>query len=275
MLPARSSFLAWLSTIALVACAKGDPIGPTGAGTGSGASSSEGGSGQGGTNGNGGAPSTGGEGGTITTGPSCEEQPCKLVTPQCGCDAGLACSLDANGDRACVEAGSAAEGQPCSDTNLCAAGTICVGYSQSSLACSKFCETNSECAPPGGRCVITLDGADGVLLCSDNCNLVGGTGCGAAGTSCQLGVTMTDEPFTFCGLPGAGVEQALCTDSGDCAPGFACLGTTEMPPQNRCFQWCDTASPSCNPNFPNCTALQIADGVPLMLGATTYGACNP
>lgn len=254
-----------LCTLAL-ACAKGDPLtGVGGAGGsgqgGDGASSSEGGS----TTDNVTTSST-------TSGPACDEQPCKLVAPQCGCEDG-ACTVDGAGSRICVEAGSAGQSEPCDETTLCEPGTICVGYTTELTSCATFCEDDSDCDAPGGKCAIDLTDAATVKLCSENCDFVTSQGCLLLGTACQLGITDTDQPFSLCAPSGAGTAQALCADTSECAPGFVCLPTTND--DNRCFQWCSVNTPACPADLPVCSGLDVTDGVPLMIGNVHYGVCNP
>lgn len=256
-----------LATCVAWGCAEGGSIqtGSTGSG-GSGTSS----------NGSGGAGSTTSQ--TVTTGPECVQDPCKLVEPQCGCGAGNQCTIVAGGERGCVAAGTVPVGQPCDETAGCAPGGICVGYAGVQTTCAAFCDNDTQCEPPGGLCVLTLDDGAGsplpdVLLCSENCDLPSSQGCTLSGTGCQLGLTDADKAFTLCGPAGAGVYTSLCTDTSDCAPGFACLPTTAN--DERCFEWCRVNGPACTDTTLTCTALEITAGVPLTIGADTFGVCSP
>lgn len=262
-----------LLTILSFSCAQGDTIVDGGDG---GGNSGTGGSGTGKGSGNGSGTMKTASGTTAaevssSTGPPCEEQPCKLVEPQCGCAAGQACTIDGSGDRLCAEAGSAAWGAPCNASNPCAAGTLCVGYAAGLDSCSKFCATDQDCEAPGGLCAVTLNGAPDVLLCSADCSFVTNAGCQVSGTSCQLGLREMTDPFTLCAPSGAGVQNATCADTSGCAPGFICLTTTAM--DERCFQWCDVNSPTCTGGL-ICQQLEISAGVPLVIGTTSYGACT-
>ena len=92
----------------MAACATGGGTG--GDDDGPETSSSTGGAGTGGvatTTGTGGTTTTTGTGGT-STGSMCEEDPCKLVAPQCGCGPGEKCQWD-NDMRSCVADGTADE----------------------------------------------------------------------------------------------------------------------------------------------------------------------
>lgn len=271
-----------LLTILSLSCAQGDSIVDGGDGDGSGnGGSGSGAAGSGNGNGNGSgtmktaSASTTAADGSTTTGPACEEDPCKLVEPQCGCMAGQACSVDGAGDLFCTEAGSAAWDAPCSATNKCVPGTLCAGYAAGLDSCAKFCNTDADCEAPGGLCAVTLnDGMGGTLpgvtLCSTNCSFTT-NGCAVPGTSCQLGIRNMTEPFTLCAPSGTGTQGSTCTDSSGCASGFICLTTTAM--DERCFQWCDVNAPVC-PGGLVCQQLEISAGVPLVIGTTAYGACT-
>ncbi|NUO53252.1 MAG: hypothetical protein HOV80_30765 [Polyangiaceae bacterium] len=271
-----------LLTILALSCAKGgdlvdgdDGDGNSGnGGTGSGA----GGSGNGNGNGSGtmktASATTAAEAST-STGPACDEDPCKLVEPQCGCMSGDACTINGSGDRVCTTAGSAAWDAACNAQNQCAPGMLCAGYAAGLDSCAKFCNSDADCEAPGGLCAVTLnDGMGGTLpdvtLCSTNCSFTT-NGCAVAGTSCQLGIRNMTEPFTLCAPSGTGTQNTNCVDSSGCAPGFICLTTTAM--DERCFQWCDVNAPAC-PGGLICQQLEVSAGVPLVIGTTAYGACT-
>ncbi len=241
----------------LSACADGDPI-STGTS-----------SGNGGAGGGGGGP--GGSGPATTTGNNCVEQPCKLVSPQCGCEDGFACSVDGVGDRVCLAAGAVQPGQPCSDSALCAPGAVCVGYGPDLNSCSAFCADDTDCVAPGGRCVVPLAASD-ALLCSEDCELSTNAGCALAGTSCQFGLTGTDEVYTLCAPSGTKLAQEICLETSECSPGMACFPTSAS--DERCFEWCVVGGPPCPTGF-TCDPLELSAGVPLAVGTTAYGACNP
>jgi hypothetical protein len=236
------------------ACAEGEPlVSPTG--------------GQGGDGSGGGASSSDA---SSSSGGVCAEDPCKLVSPQCGCEAGEACSVDGSGQRACLPAGTAALGQACDASTGCAAGAACIGYGPTLNSCSAFCDTDADCEPPGGLCTISVGAIPGVTFCSANCDLVSSTGCELAGLSCQFGVRDATDPFTLCAPSGNGVQDTPCTETSECAPGFLCLQTQV---DERCFKWCDVALQDCLGGL-TCQAVEIAAGVPLVIGNITYGACN-
>ncbi len=251
----RLRVFAFPVVVALVsACAEGEPIvSPTG--------------GQGG-DGSGGAAGT--SDASSSSGGACAEDPCKLVSPQCGCDAGDACTVNGSGERACGPAGTATVGQACNATTGCAAGTACIGYGPALNSCSAFCDTDADCEAPGGLCAITVGAIPGVTFCSANCDLIASAGCELPGLSCQFGVRDGTDPFTLCAPSGDGVQDTPCTETSECAPGFLCLQTQV---DERCFKWCDAVLQDC-PGGLTCQAVEIEAGVPLVIGNTTYGACN-
>lgn len=250
--------VATLVASGLVGCAEGDPIAFGGGGA----------SGAGG--GNGGTTSSNP---TTTTGPGCEESPCKLTAPQCGCSDGDACTIDGMGGVVCVQAGGVPAGGACDDVDLCEPGTACIGYGPGQNACATFCTDDSACQGPGGQCVVTLSSQPGVTLCSENCDLTTSSGCPLAGMSCQLGLTDAMVAYTQCAPAGALVDQEICTSNADCAPGYACLPTTAN--DERCFHWCAVGGAACPIAGDVCAGLEVSMGVPLVIGTTTYGVCNP
>ena len=264
-------FAGLVFTAVAIGCARGDRLTGTGGGNNDGGSSSDG------------AGNTGGDGpstnvtqptNNTTTGPMCDEQPCKLVAPQCGCPMG-ACTADDTGSRVCVEEGPAQQGDGCNESVYCAAGFVCVGYEDALTSCTAYCENDSSCEAPGGKCVLGLTGAPTVKLCSDNCSPVGGTGCSVGGTGCQLAISADDIVFTSCYPSGTGTEGADCEDDAGCAPGFGCFPLADNS-GNKCFRWCNANSPNCpNSSYPECTGFTDANNAPLTLGGAHYGACNP
>ena len=290
--------LALAMTAVLGGCATSDEVGGA-AGPGSGPGGGQGGSGQGGA-GDGGAPlPASGSGATVatsttgsttpgvTTGPTtsatssstgtpCEESPCKLLTPQCGCDVGDKCTIDGDGDRTCVADGTRAPGQECSASlGDCEAGALCVYVIDGgeTLSCARFCETDAQCDGQGGVCALGLTGVDDAKLCSENCDLVSASGCAIAGTKCGLGY---DDPgsryFSLCVGSGAGVEQSICNgQTNQCAPGYDCFETSEGDGTTRCFKWCSSLAPGC-PDGQSCL-MNVFDP-PIAIGNVTYGVCS-
>jgi hypothetical protein len=285
--------------------AQGGNGGATTTSTGQGGSATtttgNGGSGQGGATttstgegGAGGATTTttstgkGGAGGATTTsssttdppdaGPVCSEQPCKLVSPQCGCAAGKACVLTAAGARTCNLAGNAAWGAECSNVNRCQAGFDCVATGNTGT-CFKFCAKDAECTAPGGLCVVTLVDQNqkpipNATLCSPNCSPITNAGCPVAGTSCQLAQEQAGQQrfFTMCDGAGAGTQGAACSQDSDCAPMFGCF--TDANQKHTCMRWCDASKQAC-PGGLSCAPLMnpVTQG-DIVVGNVTYGVCQ-
>lgn len=298
----RALALASLATAAVLGggCATSDDVtgasGPSGSG-----GSGDGGAGQGGS-GDGGASTSPSGGPAVATGSStgsttpgvttgstttgatssstsgtpCDESPCKLVAPQCGCDVGDKCTIDGGGDRTCVADGLRAPGQECG-TSLgdCEAGALCVYVFDAgeTLSCARFCENDAQCDGQGSVCALGLNGVDDVKLCSQNCDLVSSSGCVIGGTKCGIGYDQDGARyFSVCTGAGSGVAQTICNGaSNQCAPGYECFETSEGDGTTRCFKWCSSLAPGC-PDGQTCL-MDVFDP-PIAIGNVTYGVCS-
>lgn len=218
----------------------------------------------------GGSPSTGGAG----AGPVCDEDPCKLVVPQCGCAAGEMCVIgtptpDNPDARACTAAGTAMPGETCASNADCAPGSMCVNTGVD--LCLEFCSDDGLCNAPGGQCLVTLVDSTqqpipNATLCSLNCDPITNTGCNAGG--CALGQEeVSMELFTLCQGVGAGTQGATCVDNGDCAGGHGCF-TTDIGLQ--CLKYCGVT-----PSKGSCTGGTLCSGftTPVIVGNQEYGVC--
>lgn len=219
------------------------------------------------TSGSGGAP------------PMCEDDPCKVTLPQCGCNAGEQCSVSAAGVT-CVPEGTIGWGEACGGVGDCEPGYLCILKKDTPptvSTCAKFCDSDNECQSPGGLCTFGLNDGNGgtipgVTICSENCDLVTNTGCPVSGTSCQL----AQEPsglkrfFTYCNGAGAGTQNSTCLDGTECAVQYGCFNTGGA--SDVCLKWCNVNSPSCS-GATSCVGLTDANGNPVVIGAITYGAC--
>jgi hypothetical protein len=254
-------------------CAEGNNLGGEG-----GSPSSEGGAGgSGGGGGEAGAAggAIGGGGGSGGVPPVCEETPCKLVAPQCGCPDGNKCSVNNQGDLVCAAEGQAALGEECDGSDPCIAGLICVVTKSTAptvSTCMKFCEEDIQCKMPGGLCVFNLnDGSgnpiEGASLCTQNCDPVTNTGCPVAQTSCQAAQEAMGmmKFFTFCTGAGLGGQGATCTTAQDCQAGFGCFNVGM---ESQCLKWCNVQAATC----PSGTACQIPDPA-ITIDTVAYGAC--
>lgn len=295
----RTSFAVAIGLVSLVgsvlgACAKGSSY------TGSGGNGGEGGeengpgpgpssnssssaSGMGGAGGMGSVSSSGSGAGSSSSsasgsggGGACNETPCKLVSPQCGCAAGEMCQIDGTGARACLPAGNVPIGGICDIDNDCAPGGICLATTPTISTCGEFCSTDAQCTAPGGLCAVKLnDGSGGqvpgVTLCSENCNATTNVGC-AAGTGCTFGREAAGQMrlFTTCREAGSGTQNSSCTDDTDCAATYGCFNTGSV---NECLKYCNVNAASC-PAGASCTPITIGnDAVEVIIGNVTYGAC--
>jgi hypothetical protein len=263
----------WLAGAALVgACATGggsagDDDGGPGPGSGAGGPGGMGGSiaTGGGMAGMGGAmPTTS----SSSTGTPCEEQPCKLTAPQCGCAAGERCLLNQSGMRECGAEGSSAVGDAC---GTCQAGGQCL-TTQGMAMCRAYCDDDSQCNGPGGLCALEVnDGMGGTWadkFCSENCDPVSGTGCAPATAKCEIGQESDGQMrfFTLCTGSGAGTQGAVCTDTGDCAAGYGCFNAGTL----QCLKWC---SPFINPTCPGIAVCSAFAPPGILVGTVEYGAC--
>lgn len=228
-----------------------------------------------GVGGQGGATTAGGFGGTPTMGgnggeggelPPCDEDPCRVMTPQCGCPVDQKCSL-INYMRTCRAAGPGLHGETCTGDGDCAAGTFCLNIGGHRV-CRDYCETNSDCLAPGGQCVIELGLNPGTeKWCSDNCDPVSNSGCTVGGSKCELlQQTSTTTWYTQCVAAGPGTQGAACSAIDDCAVGFGCLTVNAV---SSCHQYCDVNAPVCPGSAPTCAQFET----PVLIGAKEYGGC--
>jgi hypothetical protein len=269
----RVRALLLIQLLALAACAEGFEA-PTGGGNGPGSGGSpatdggNGGAGEG-AGPQGGTPSQGGEGGSP---PACEGDPCKLVSPQCGCDAGDKCTI--NGTTiACGADGTEAIGAACGASD-CSAGGLCLGDAGGGY-CAQFCDEDAEC---GGALVCGVglnDGSGGtipdVALCSSNCDPATVAGC-PAGLGCVLGreADGLERFFFMCFPAGTGVDGAACTSAASCAPGYGCYnnGTADV-----CLKNCNVNTPACT-GIQTCYALNDENQLPVNVNGYPMGACQ-
>jgi hypothetical protein len=178
----------------------------------------------------------------IACNPPVAGSPCD-DSPQCGCAAGLNCSVNNNttGATACVAAGSTPNGYACTGSG---AGQCMVGSSCVDGVCESYCETAADCGGTYHSCdqISNSSGTaiPGFKTCSQLCNPLKpddatspfmacgpGIGClpGATGASSCFGPTKAggqqgddcgDLPFPLGSMP----------DFAKCAPGQLCLTTT-------------------------------------------------
>lgn len=267
-----------LLVLGVCACAQGSALASGGSGSGA---ASQGGSAAGGEGSGAGvdvggagegaqAAGAGGEGGSL---PPCDESPCKLVAPQCGCPGGEMCSIDGSGDRGCVEEGSVAMGAACGANGDCLAGGICLGDAEGGY-CGEFCEVDGDCAPQ--ICGVKLgDGAGGelpgVTLCSSGCDPASSAGC-PAGMGCVLGRegAGAERFFFMCFPAGTATDGALCATADVCAPGYGCYDNGT---DTACYRNCDVDNDLC-PGAQLCYALNDENAAPVVVDGYSLGVCQ-
>lgn len=198
--------------------------------------------------------------------PPCEEDPCKLVLPQCGCPEGDACQRTVRGEaiRECVPPGDVESGGACTQSVQCVIGHTCVGIGSRDGICSRYCNTTAECV--GGECVIFTAPSEGVGACTPSCDPVANTGC-PAGYGCHLvfGARVEDDAtvaISVCG-PGAGDGLGEACDQL-CAPGLICLG------DSLCYELCVVGDASTCSVGGSCNAFAS----PARIGGVEYGLCQ-
>ena len=202
-------------------------------------------------------------GGTLAP---CDEDPCKLTVPQCGCFPGDKCSFSA-GNRLCRADGTVPPQGTCSANN-CAAGALCLNLWGLST-CHSFCEDDMDCQGGGGKCLMQLGDGNGgqydQLFCSDNCDPPSSQGCSEPNSKCEIGMTDMNVGFTVCAGAGSGTQGQACTDPNDCAAGFSCVTIDDM---EQCARYCNMGQPQCM-GVEQC----LGFSTPLMIGSIEYGVC--
>lgn len=183
---------------------------------------------------------------------------CDLVTQNCaganGCT--YAQLPDGGVGRACMPAGTATEGQTCSQTVACGKGLLCLGGK-----CSRLCYTDANCTG-GGQCIggVTVPGSPEIPL-----TCVTLTSCDPLAQNCQAGegcyLTQTGPACVTAGTVPAG--QACSQTSGNCTPGNICLLPAGGGTTGTCNKLCNLDG-----GLPNC-----GTGTCGQLGGVPYGAC--
>ncbi len=231
---------------------------------GTGASGGGGGAGGGHGGAGGGSTGGGGEGGAM---PACEEDPCKLTEPQCGCSTGEQCTV-VGAVVTCGPEGDVAPGEAC---GTCTPGHYCLNnLTGGAPICHRFCDDDDDCSGPGALCIYPLSGGL-ATLCSQNCDPVSDTGCEVASMKCDIAQEAGGDMRWFTRCTGSGtIEQGgICTNGNQCAKGLGCFGLQGRTDQ-LCLTWCKVASPNC-PTDTQCASFTT----PILVGTLEYGACVP
>lgn len=219
------------------------------------------------TGGMGGSASGGGGSGGDYVDPNCEEQPCKLTAPQCGCRETERCNLVNDPlERDCVAIGTKGSSQACESD--CEAGYMCVNNNTGGPAiCHQFCDDDSDCSGAGSLCVLDV-GAGAGTLCTHNCDPISSSGCEDPATKCDIASEMQapNRSLTQCAGAGTLTQGQACTTTADCASGLGCLDVGGM--MKQCLTWCRVSSPVC-PGAETCTSFNPT----ITIGAVEYGSC--
>ena len=191
------------------------------------------------------------------------EEPCRLLSPQCGCAASEMCGWDTFTPRACVAIGTPAAGATCGSSYDCAPGAGCLELGNGAGQCMPWCDAPADCAP-GASCVrLWWTGAIGV--CSTVCDPIMNTGCPAP-LACSLGLgtevpTAQTVVSALCAnLGAAGGVDAACSGPLDCQSGLACYGSTCRPVCR--MDVAASCAGTCGPFAPRA-----------FIGAVEYGGC--
>lgn len=200
--------------------------------------------------------------------PFCEEDPCKLVLPQCGCPEGEACQRTVFGQptRECVPPGDVERDEPCSQSIQCVTGHTCVGIAPPDGICSRYCTASAECGAPS-ECIFFAVPGEGIGACTAICDPVLDAGC-PVGYGCHLitAQRVDDDafvPVTICGPDTGDVEGEACAQI--CAPGFICLG------DSLCYELCVVGDAStCSDGAAACASFAS----PQIIAGVEYGFCQ-
>jgi hypothetical protein len=175
------------------------------------------------------------DGGLLDDAGFCDESPCRLVAPQCGCLAGAACYPAGTGAR-CALPGTTPVGEPCLTHLDCLPGLGCVANAPDPTVtrlCRRLCLVGLDC--PSGTCATGSVERAGV--CTDECDPLTDTGC-SAGLSCYLiTVERVDDMAT--------VRAAACAEAGTAADGEPCDEATRCQGGLVCDRDTMTCVPLC------------------------------
>ncbi len=194
--------------------------------------------------------------------PPCDESPCKLVAPQCGCASGLACQRPLGDDplRACVAPGTVGPGGVCLANEDCTTAHVCVAAPGGTVGlCEAYCASSADCAEDT-YCRELVVASEDIGSCATPCDPVANTGCPES-FGCALGLTRDVPDRSFVDAP---VCVASGPATGDPCPGYYCAGGNTCV-SGTCRRVCDLAAPSCE----GCTAFPS----PVVVAGRELGTC--
>ena len=213
------------------------------------------------------------------------DRPSDAAFPGCdptglSCPATQSCQVDCQTlSNVCATAGSNAAGGTCSNTSGCVAGAQCFDYSKlgcGTQLCLQICATDGDCTAfgagglgPGSFCRDPIACGGAFRTCTFSCDPTAAAA-GAARTGCPAGlacVLPASMDHVDCSCPQAtrtGQENASCTSTAQCAPGFLCEQTC------RAICRCDAQSGACTAPNDCPTTGTTCTVVP---NQTLYGVC--
>ncbi len=169
-------------------------------------------------------------------------------TEQCGCAAGLACSLVLPDYLTeCHEPGPGDTREACSDYTDCAAGQLCVLG-----VCAPYCDVDDDC-PDEGTCIVNNNFQPPVGLCTTPCDAVAPNAPEDGTPPCPDSMTCIpffegqSSEFTCATERSAATQGQSCDSELDlfqCAPGFACAADATGDAL-ECRRWCEVGQ-SCD-----------------------------
>lgn len=192
------------------------------------------------------------------------------VLPQCGCTATETCDVvDGSGNVACVTAGKAAQGTPCTSTSGCAKGLTCVFGT-----CHAFCDKpDSACTLPGTGSCIAVKGQGGAAVpnydvCLVSCDPRDPMACGGT-TAAGTGVCFVDDKGTTdCQKGGTRTENQTCSPTDDCGPALVCVDITQGGAKSSlCKRWCRVGTADCGGSTCGSFSTKV------MVNGVEYGVC--
>ena len=202
--------------------------------------------------------------------------PCKLAAPQCGCPGGKECNLDSNDMVSCVAAGTATDGEACSEPDRLRARAHLphgVGVGE------RVRQVLRERRRLHRRHLLGVaeqreGNIPNVTLCSTTCDPITNSGCTIGGSGCLIGQETSGAMrwFSSCYPAGTGVQGTPCTTSATCGPRLWCITSSDS--GEICAGFCNVNAPSC-PGGTSCSAVADQNMQPIVVDGVTYGACLP
>lgn len=193
---------------------------------------------------------------------------CRLANAQCGCDEGLACTLEsADGARTCAPAGAIPIGAPCAvSRDTCEAGAFCLPMNADGAGlCLAYCGDDDDCDVMGsGSYCVPVEGTF-TGLCQKPCTPDERVNDCGPGVSCEAATLLG-----VCYVTGTRQAGETCGESATgelfdtvCGVDLVCLRNTEG--VQACFRQCDPLAPSC----PDPLGCVLIEG-----GSDAWGVCS-